>query len=239
MIRIAIVEDERTYADTLREYLDRYATEHGCRFAITAYPDGEDIVRGYRPEYDIILMDIEMQSMDGMTAARRIRESDDAVVIMFITNMAQYAIQGYEVDALDYVLKPISYFAFSKRLERAISRVDMRQRAGKSIVISSRGSSSRIPVDSILWIESHGHRLTYHTTNGEYESTVNSMKSVEESLAGDHFFRCNKCYLVNLSHVRGIADGDALVGNDRIVVSQSKRGAFVKALTEYAGETIG
>ncbi|WP_291531129.1 LytTR family DNA-binding domain-containing protein [Bifidobacterium sp. UBA4282] len=238
MIRIAIVEDETTYADTLREYLDRYAAETGCLFAVSVYADGEDIVQGYRADFDIILMDIEMRSMDGMTAAKRIRESDDDVVIMFITNMAQYAIQGYEVDALDYVLKPISYFAFSKRLERAISRVAARSRAGRSIVISSRGSSSRIPVDSILWIESHGHRLTYHTTNGEYESTVNSMKAVEESLAGDHFFRCNKCYLVNLAHVRGIADGDALVGSDRIVVSQSKRGAFVKALTEYAGETV-
>lgn len=85
MIHIAIVEDERTYADTLREYLDRYATEHGCRFAVTAYPDGEDIVRNYHADSDIILMDIEMRSMDGMTAAKRIRESDDSVIIMFIT----------------------------------------------------------------------------------------------------------------------------------------------------------
>lgn len=239
MIRIAIVEDEAAYADTLREYLDRYAAENGCRFDVSVYADGEDIVRNYRADFDIILMDIEMQSMDGMTTAKRIRESDDDVVIMFITNMAQYAIQGYEVDALDYVLKPISYFAFSKRLERAVSRVDTRRHDGRSIVISARGSSSRIPVANILWIESRGHRLTYHTVNGEYESTVNSMKSVEESLAGDHFFRCNKCYLVNLAHVRGIEDGDALVGGDRIVVSQSKRGAFAKALTEYAGEAVG
>lgn len=239
MIRIAIVEDEAAYADTLREYLDRYAAEHGCRFAVTAYPDGEDIVRNYHADCDIILMDIEMRSMDGMTAAKRIRESDDSVIIMFITNMAQYAIQGYEVDALDYVLKPISYFAFAKRLERAISRLDARRRDGRSIVVTARNGSSRIPVSDILWVESHGHRLTYHTTNGEYESTVNSMKSVEEQLAGDHFFRCNKCYLVNLAHVRGIEDGDALVGDDRIAVSQSKRGAFVRAMTEYAGRAVG
>lgn len=94
MIRIAIVEDETAYAQTLRAYLDRYATESGRQFAVTVYTDGEDIVDNYRAEFDIILMDIEMQSMDGMTAAKRIRQSDGEVVIMFITNMAQYAIQG-------------------------------------------------------------------------------------------------------------------------------------------------
>lgn len=239
MIRIAIVEDETAYAQTLRAYLDRYAAESGRQFAVTVYTDGEDIVDNYRAEFDIILMDIEMQSMDGMTAAKRIRQSDGEVVIMFITNMAQYAIQGYEVDALDYVLKPISYFAFIQRLERAISRSGDRHRQERSIVVTARGGASRVLVASILWIESRGHRLTYHTVNGEYESTVNTMKSVEEQLADDHFFRCNKCYLVNLAHVRGITDGDALVGQDRIPVSQSKRGAFVRAMTDYASQAIG
>lgn len=239
MIRVAIVEDEASYARTLTDYLARYGTEYGRRFDIATYVDGEDIVSNYRTGFDIILMDIEMRSMDGMTAAKRIRETDGDVVIMFITNMAQYAIQGYEVDALDYVLKPISYFAFAKRIERAISRLDLHRRPGRSIIITARNGSSRVAVADILWIESRGHRLTYHTTTGEYESTVNSMKAVEASLAGDHFFRCNKCYLVNLAHVRGIDGGDALVGDDRVPVSQSKRGAFVKAMAEYAGEAVG
>lgn len=238
MIRIAVVEDEETSASTIKNYLTQYAKEAGRQFDITVYADGEDIVANYHAEFDIILMDIELQSMDGMTAARRIRQVDDKVIIIFITNMAQYAIQGYEVDALDYIVKPISYFSFARHLDRAVVRLDKRASEAKSVVITARNGSARVPLDELLWVESHGHQLTYHTAFGEYKSTVNTMKTVEQTLEPYHFFRCNKGYLVNLAHVRGIDGGDALVGDDRVPVSQSKRGAFVKALADYAGQAV-
>lgn len=136
-VNVAIVEDESEYARELQDYLRRYGREVGERFDITVYPDGEDIVDDYRSGmYDIILMDIEMKSMDGMTAAEHIRDVDGDVVIMFITNMAQYAIRGYRVDALDYVLKPISYFSFTQRLGKAMER--MRRREEKYVIITSK-----------------------------------------------------------------------------------------------------
>lgn len=116
MIEIAIVEDEENYRNILQEYLQKYEQEYGEQIHLSVYTDGDEITENYSAKYDIIFMDIEMQFMDGMTAARKIREADKGVIIIFITNMAQYAIQGYEVDALDYVLKPIAYFAFSKKL---------------------------------------------------------------------------------------------------------------------------
>lgn len=123
MIRIAIVEDEALYAEKLIEFLHRYEREEGEVFEITVYADGDQIVEKYKSQFDMILMDIEMKLMDGMTAAEEIRKVDSEVVIMFITNMTQYAIRGYAVDALDYILKPVSYFAFSQRISRAISRM--------------------------------------------------------------------------------------------------------------------
>ena len=117
------MEDDKTYAAQLKEYLVRYGTEKNQKISVALFPDGEDIVTDYSAEFDIILMDVEMTFMDGMTTAERIREKDNEVVIIFITNMPQYAIQGYKVDALDYVLKPISYFAFSQRIDRALTRV--------------------------------------------------------------------------------------------------------------------
>lgn len=123
MLRIAVVEDDKTYAAQLKEYLVRYGTEKNQKISVALFPDGEDIVTDYSAEFDIILMDVEMTFMDGMTTAERIHEKDNEVVIIFITNMPQYAIQGYKVDALDYVLKPISYFAFSQRIDRALTRV--------------------------------------------------------------------------------------------------------------------
>ncbi len=236
-VNVAIVEDESEYAGELQDYLKRYGREIGERFDITVYPDGEDIVDDYRSGmHDIILMDIEMKSMDGMTAAERIRETDEDVVIMFITNMAQYAIRGYRVDALDYVLKPISYFAFTQRLGRAMER--MRRREEKYVMITSKNGTSRVPLSSIQWIESSGHRLTYHTAGGSYESTTQSMKDVETQLAPDGFFRCNKGYLVNLAHVQGVENGYAIVGSDRVAVSRAKQRELLDALSSYFGDTI-
>ena len=123
MIKIAIVEDEAMYAKQLEEFLHQYEAENYEAFDITIYSDGDQIVNKYKSQFDIILMDVEMKFMDGMSAAEEIRKMDSEVVIIFITNMAQYAIRGYAVDALDYVLKPVSYFAFSQRLNRAIERM--------------------------------------------------------------------------------------------------------------------
>ena len=101
MIHIAIVEDEAFYVQQIQNYMERYRQESRREISVTVYSDGEDILDNYKGDYDIILMDIQMRFMDGMTAAKNIRKLDDAVVIMFITNMTQYAVQGYEVDALD------------------------------------------------------------------------------------------------------------------------------------------
>ena len=108
MIRIALVEDDPAYAEQLLSYLKEYEKESKERISVQTFSDGEDIVTEYRADYDIILMDVEMKFMDGMSAAEEIRKMDTEVVIIFITNMPQYAIQGYRVDALDYVLKPVS-----------------------------------------------------------------------------------------------------------------------------------
>lgn len=112
MLRIAIVEDEDSYISVLKGFLERYKEESGEQMEITVYHDGDEIAAFYKAQFDIILMDIEMKFIDGMTAAEEIRQKDTTVSIIFITNAPQYAIRGYEVGALDYILKPVSYFTF-------------------------------------------------------------------------------------------------------------------------------
>lgn len=236
MIEIAIVEDEENYRNILQEYLQKYEQEYGEQIHLSVYTDGDEITENYSAKYDIIFMDIEMQFMDGMTAARKIREADKGVIIIFITNMAQYAIQGYEVDALDYVLKPIAYFAFSQKLSRAIGR--MKNREEHYINIVSKNGVDKVPVSKIGWIESSGHHLIYHADDRVYESTINSMKEIEAELGKYNFYRCNKGYLVNLAHVKAIRDGWAILSNGQVLISRAKKTEFQKALTEYAGDTI-
>ena len=128
MLRIATVEDDTNDLEALRTHLKRYEKENGLKFLITEFRDGEDIVTDYSADYDLILMDIEMAFLNGMKAAEKIRELDKDVVIIFITNMPQYAIQGYKVNALDYMLKPISYFSFSESMGRALHRVKVQEK---------------------------------------------------------------------------------------------------------------
>ena len=236
MLEIAIVEDEENYRNVLCEYLKKYEQETGQEIHMSVFTGGDEIVENYTAKYDIILMDIEMQFMNGMDAARKIREVDKAVIIIFITNMAQYAIQGYEVDALDYILKPISYFAFSQRIQRAVGR--MKKREERYINIVSKNGVNKVAVSEISWIESEGHRLIYHAKNQVYESTLNSMKEIENELKDCSFFRCNKGYLVNLAHVKAIRDGWAILTNGQVMISRAKKTEFQKALTTYAGETV-
>ena len=107
MIRVAIVEDEAAVRDQLMGYVQRYMRQYDAQIEVTMFTDGVEILEGYRPVYDIIFLDVEMQHLDGMETASRIRALDSDVLLIFITNMAQYAIEGYAVGALDYVLKPV------------------------------------------------------------------------------------------------------------------------------------
>lgn len=235
MISIAIVEDEKMYAEQLEEYLHRYEKDNGELFDITVYSDGDQIVNKYKSQFDIILMDVEMKFMDGMSAAEEIRKIDTEVVIIFITNMAQYAIRGYAVDALDYVLKPVSYFAFSQRLNRAISR--MKKRETKMIMVNIKGGTVRLNLANIFYIESQGHTLILHTILGDYE-TSGTMKELEEKLCDMNFCRGNKGYLINLQHVDSMEDGCAVVNGERLVISRPRKKEFMEALTAYWGEVI-
>lgn len=235
MIHIAIVEDEKIYADNLKEYLSRYESESGEKIQVTTFSDGDEIVNNYRSQFDIIFMDVEMKFLDGMSAAEEIRKSDLEVVIIFVTNMPQYAIKGYAVEAFDYLLKPVSYFAFSRCLGRAIIR--MKNRMKKPVILNIRGGTVRIDAANIMYVESNGHNMIYHTTQGRYES-VSTMKEIEESLDGMHFFRASKWYLVNLTHVEGFRDGHAQLANVELAVSRARRKEFMEALTAYWGEVI-
>ena len=236
MIRVAIVEDDAVYAQQLSDYLRKYQSEYPDTFEITTFTDGDGIVSGYHFQFDIILMDIEMRFMDGMSAAEEIRQMDKDVVIIFITNMPQYAIRGYAVEALDYMLKPVSYFAFSQRLSRAISR--MKKREQKSLIVSVKGGTVKLAVSSIYYIESQGHNMIYHTASGDYISS-GTMKDTEEAMRPLHFFRGSKWYLINLALVEGLEDGAARLKDGKLVsLSRGRKKEFMAALAQYWDEVM-
>lgn len=123
MIRTVIVEDDDAAAELLAGYLDRYGGEHGETFSSVRYDNAVTFLEKYASDADIVFMDIEMEDLDGMKAAAKLRERDRSVTLIFVTNMAQFAIKGYEVDALDFIVKPVGYHDFAFRLKKAVARI--------------------------------------------------------------------------------------------------------------------
>lgn len=232
MLRIAIVEDEPAVAAQLQDYVERFCRENAQKADITVFSNGMDIIEDYRAVWDIILMDIEMPQLDGMSAARRIREVDSAAVLIFITNMARFAIKGYEVDAMDFVLKPVKYTQFALKLKKAVHIISGRRQ--HYVMLSTNGADRRIPVNEILYIEVINHRLYIHTLQEEL-TIRSSLQEMESQLSGLHFARSSNSYLVNLHNVTGLRRDSILVPGHELPLSRSKRKEFLQALSDYMG----
>ena len=234
MIRVAIAEDDFACTGQLQSYLERYGRENAEAMEISLFPDGLELVDNYRPVYDLILLDIEMPHLDGMAAAEKIRRLDSEVLILFVTNMAKYAIRGYEVDALGFMLKPVSYFSLSLKLKKAQSY--LRNRSQRSLMIPTEDGIRKVPATEVCYVEVLDHRLHLHTERQVY-IIPGTLRNLEAELANQHFVRCNKGYLVNLRHIELIKnDSVVMTGGDELLISRRKREEFLLAVTDYYGK---
>ena len=233
---VAIVEDSPAEAELLRSYFARFTREHGVDFTLTCFASGEEFLNKDRPAYDLVLMDIGLPGHNGMETAAALRERDRSVTLIFVTNMAQFAVKGYEVDAFDFVVKPVGYSNFALKLQRALNKLDTRR--DTEVLVTLSDSMVRLSASQIKYIEISGHRMVYHTTDGELYAYGN-LKEVEASLGGGMFARCNNCYLVNLNYVRAVQGHTVTVGTDELQISRPRRKAFIQALNDYLGGGIG
>ncbi len=242
MIKIAVVDDEKNYRETLVNYLKRFDCETGTRLFIKEFSDGSDLTTEFsdKPDsgYDIILLDVEMKFMNGMETAGIIRKYDSNVKIIFITNSPQYAISGYEVDALEYILKPINYFAFCQTLDRAIKKI--RKREAKYFILAGPGFTYKINLYNLMYIEVVDHDLLYFLKDREEPIRVRgSLKKAEKQLNEKMFFRCSQGFLVNLEYVDNIGLNSVIIYGREIPVSKALRREFIDALNDYMSEVRG
>lgn len=232
-LRVAIVDDEQSCRDQLKDYIGRFSKQWQVEFEVTSFSIGTDIVEHYRPGWDIILLDIRMAGIDGMEAARRIRSLDEDVVLIFITNMVQYALKGYEVNAYDFVVKPLTYPAFAMKFQKITRWLERRRE--KYIVLSVPNGMRRESVSDVYYIEVSNHRLLCHTVGGVYPLVSGTLTALEKQLNDPGFYRCNNCYLVNMRHVTGIGGDTVRVGGDELAVSRARKKGFLAALTQFVG----
>ncbi len=234
MIKIAIVEDSPSASDKLLEYLDVYARKSGEAFESVVFRDAISFLTGYKSIYDIVFMDIELPHLDGMAAAEKLRRLDKKILLVFVTNMAQFAVKGYEVDAFDYLVKPVGYNNFELKLKKAIALIRLNSDV---VVINKTSGMLRIPAREIRFIESSGHKIVYHTDDGEMTSSGDSLSELEEKLKPSGFLRCNNCYLVNFRHILSVRGYVITIyGGEELQISRPRKKNFMIELADWLGK---
>lgn len=232
MLHVAIVEDEESERTRIRECLSYLEETEGLAFTVTEFSTGTSFLGNYTSEYDIVLMDIEMPGMDGMETARELRRMDTTVILIFVTNLAQFAISGYEVEALDFILKPINKYSFALKLKRAAARTA--RRTDEFISIRTEGNIHSVRIASIKYLEVTGHYVVYHTTQGnltEYTTLKEAYGKINKSV----FVFASRSYLVNLQHVDAVNRETVVVGGDKLLISRPQRKVFLAAVANYLG----
>ena len=229
MIRIALVEDRDADAERLSSHLERFGRENGEAFSIVRFTNPISFLEPYTADYDLVIMDIQMPHMNGMEAAYRLREMDEDVLLMFVTSMTQYAIEGYEVKASNYIVKPVSYPDFALKMKKLFrSKINR----GDAIVLKTDMGQIRIAPDKIRYLESVGHNVIYHTLQGDY-SQFQSLTNAAAPLEEKGFCRINSCYVVNLAFVKSIRGYDAILDEGTLKISQPRKKAVARAFSQF------
>lgn len=235
VIQVTVVEDEDSEFEYLRPMLAKYFNSIDREFKLNRFADAESFLTHYDTNTDIILMDIELGRESGMHAAEEIRKIDEDVVIIFCTKMAQFAVQGYQVNALDFIVKPYTYEGLAFRLNRAMKTIGKERRF---ILVKTKEGSQNLPLDEILYFDVFGHSLGIHTLKQTLYSW-GSLGKYEESLKNQGFLRCSNSALVNARHIKTIHGKEVLIDNgDQITISRPRHKAFLQALSLWTGANL-
>ena len=231
-INIAIVEDSAEDLANCLSLLDKYSKEKNVEFNIQTFESGDAFLMRFKSQYDFIILDINLSAMNGIDVARTIRTKDEEVIIMFATNLAKYATKGYEVDAVDFVLKPLTYASFYLRLERVMKRLN--KKTDSFLVVPSDGGFNKINLNDVTYIEVISHDIIFHLVNGDDVLTTGTLKKYEEKLKDFWFIRCNSCYLVNAHKIKRVEKLDIQLVNDQVVaISHPKKKSFMESFKKY------
>ena len=214
--KIAIVDDELSASNKLVDFLKRFGSENGAEFESVCFSDGLDFLDSYSAEWSVVFMDIDMKIYNGIKTAEKLREKDSAVLLVFVTNLAQFAVTGYKFNSADYLVKPYDYKDFSFTMKQLLKK--LKSDDDGEIIIRSGSGNSRVKEGHVTHIEVFGHKVVYHTDTGDMESW-GTLSAVQSYLSA-RFVKCNVSTLVNLDRVSAVRDDEVTVGDFVIPVSR-------------------
>ncbi len=237
MIKFAICDDEpimvREISDRLSQYMNG---QKMASYSVTSFSNGRALLES-DCNFDIIFLDVQMDKLDGIETARILRQRGNHSLLIFVTVLKECVFNAFEVEAYDYLIKPLDSNYFGRTMDRAVST--LAQRAGKSIVIQRGGSCDVVPLAQIVYCEVQGRKIYVHQSDGKIIDYYDNMESLEHRM-DRRFFRCHRSYLVNLDYVRGCDTGMVTMSQGaQVPVSRLRERDLTHALLHYMKERGG
>lgn len=235
MVNIGICDDELHYRLKIKEILEETLNLHHIHYNIYEFSSGEELLNNYPKDLDILIMDIQMKNINGMETARKIREFDENLEIVFMTSFIEFVQDGYEVKAYRYILKPISERKVSKNIIPCIKEI-MKKR-NKYLTLNVKNYVDRIKIDSILYIETDRPNILIYTRDNIYTSKM-SISKIEKTLSEYGFFRCHNSYIVNLKLVESMNGKNVVMNGKDIPISKYRVKDLKLAITNTLGDIV-
>ncbi len=235
MLRVAIVEDEKEQSDALVKSLKTFGEETGNEFHPTLFNNAITFLEDYKAVYDIVFLDIKMPYMDGFEASKKLRELDKNVPLIFVTSLSQYAVKGYDVGAVGYILKPIDYYSLKLSLVRCLEKINVSK--DEEFIFTVKGRVIKIKYKDIVYFEIIAHSLIIHTVGGETYTLYKALSEIEKELSNrKEFVRSNSCYIINLQHVTKIKGYTTYINGEELSVSHPRKRTLLQAFDEFVGK---
>ena len=232
-MNIAVVDDNLNDRKMILDYLSLFFNESGEDYTTSTFEDGVSFLKDYSFSYDFIIFDIDMPQMSGIDTAKELRKKDSNVTIMFVTNMPQYALEGYSVEAVDYVLKPLSYPDFRLKMKKA-TRYILRNSVKKVTINTTEEGLITVDSSDIYYVESKLHYIYYHTPKSIYKMRA-KLTEVEDLLLPYHFARSGGSFLINLAYLEKIDGNEIVVAGETLPLSRRMKASLMSAFTKYIG----
>lgn len=235
MINIGICEDELHYRVNIKDMLGDILSTYSINYKIYEFSSGEELLSNYPKDLDILIMDIQMKIINGMDTARKIREFDQNLEIIFMTSFSEFMQEGYEVKAYRYILKPISERKISRNILPCINEI--MKKKNNYLTINVKNYVDRIKIDSIVYIETDRPNILIYTNDNKY-TTKMSISKIDKILREYGFFRCHNSYIVNLKLVESMNSNTLKIGEKYIPISKYRVKELKLALTNILGDIL-
>lgn len=232
MLKVAVVEDNNEQTCEIERQLKQFFTENKTEYLLDCYSSGIDLLNAYNAQYQLILLDICMPGLNGLEVAKELRNKNSTASIVFMTNMPKYAINGYEVEAVGFLVKPVKYTGLCNTLRRVLSHIS--DHGDVAICVTTRQGVITISSTQLLYVESKQHDLIYVADKFTVRQR-GSLKDAEEKLTGCGFKRCSHSYLVNLKFVRAFQGNTLYIGEHEIPISRGRKKEFISTYLNFMG----